>query len=218
MKNASAPAMSPRDIVPVFAGRDAILQPDTLARTVTSFAAFSELDHEPPPKLATYSPPNSNDSTASFQRRAALEKIQQYLREEMEIRRKLYKRNDLVLTILTWFGILIALAYALCHTLLASSVVLSSISLVATTMLATMWKISNILSPKGRCHFQIYTLTMMLIDKFNTKLTRFFDDKIVTHEEYVNLEADFEAYKTTRAHIRNAKMNTPSATMMMDVM
>ncbi|ABO37314.1 hypothetical protein [Heliothis virescens ascovirus 3e] len=215
---ATAPVMTTGDLLPMFVGRDSILQPDTLAKSVTSFAAFTDNDHEPPPKVATYPPPTSNDESASHERRIVLEKLRQYLCEEIEIRRRLYKRNDTVLSVLTWLGIFMALAYALCHTLLASSVILSSISLVVTTSLATMWKISNILSPKGRCHFQIYSLSVMVNDKFNSKLSRFFEDKIITHEEYVNLEADFESYKKTRALIRNSKLNTPSATMMMDVM
>ncbi|ABF70577.1 hypothetical protein [Trichoplusia ni ascovirus 2c] len=209
---------APKIMAGIPGNTDTVIHPDTLARRVVSFS-MDEYggNHEPPSLIMLQVPAQLNDEASSSSRRANLDVYRQYLRDETEIRSRLYKRNDRIHSTLTWVGILMALAYAMCHTLMLNTAGLSSASLIVTTSLASMWKVCNILNPKGRLHFQIYSLSLMTYEKITAKLLSYFDDKIISHDEYKRLESDFEAYRSARTKLLDAKMQTPSSTLGVDV-
>lgn len=202
----------------VMMSKDTILRPDTLARNVVAFGVDDEHAHEPPEMLTLTAAPTSNDEASICNRRANLDIYRRYLLEEIDIRRRLYRRSDRIHSVLTWIGVVMALAYALCHTVLFNEAGLSSISLIVTTSLVSMWKVCNILSPKSRLNFQIYSLSIMTNEKITSKLKKFFSDNIITHDEYKNLEADFESYRVARTKILDVKKQMPSGTLGIDLM
>lgn len=195
--------------------------PEIIAQEVYAFSITDADDHEPPRRLALEARPESNDAASINGRRSNLDSYRQYLKEEIELRKTLYRRSDNIHTLMTWIGIAIAVAYAMCHTAMANGMadgaVMSSVSVIITTSLASMWKVCNILSPRGRLHYQIYALSVLTHEKISRKLNNFFVDNVITHEEYKNLEADFDAYKRTRAEILRLKTQLPSTTLALDV-